>query len=76
MEMDRYIYKTPPGLKSQETLCMRDCKSQRNREFSVRLYLLVMSEATTIKSHHHDCIDMNRTKMTLTGMPKGLGECP
>ena len=33
-------------------------KSHRNREFAMRLCLLVISEATPIKSHQHDCLAM------------------
>lgn len=32
----------------------KDCKSQKIRRFTLRLYLIAMLEATPIKSHDHD----------------------
>ena len=49
-----YIYKATPACKAQGTSWRRrqkDYRSQRIREFAVKLSLLVKSEATLIKSH-------------------------
>lgn len=37
----------------------RDCENSRIRDFAVRPCLLVMSEATSIKSHQHDSLHMD-----------------
>lgn len=50
-----YIYNTTLAPKAWVKRGWKDCKSQRIREFAVRLYVLVVSEATPIKSHQHDC---------------------
>lgn len=39
-------------------------KRERVRELSVRLCLLVVSEAITIKSHEHACLNMSSTRTT------------
>ena len=36
-----------------------DHKSQKIKKFDVRLYILVISEVMLIKSHEHDCLNMN-----------------
>jgi hypothetical protein len=43
----------------------KDYKSQRSREFPVRLYLLGMSEAPPIMSQQQDCLKMHWTIATL-----------
>jgi hypothetical protein len=40
----------------------RDSKSQMIWDFTVRLCLLVTSQATPTKSHQHDCPDVSRRK--------------
>lgn len=50
----------------------KDCKSQRFREFAVRLCLLVMSEVIASKSQH-DCLKVSQTRMT-TDMPQWVGK--
>lgn len=40
-------------------------KCEEIREFSVRLHVLVMSEAGPLKSHQHDCPNMWWTRMKL-----------
>ena len=52
------MFNITPIPKEQETL--KKCgwkyhKSQKNKEFSVRLCLLATSEATPIRSHQQDC---------------------
>ena len=73
-----YIYKTIPTPKAQEIVHKRwkDCKSQKAREFAVRLYLLVISEATPIKSHQHDCLNMSWTRMAAMHMPNWTEKSP
>ena len=44
-------------------------KGRRAREFAVRLCLLVISEATLIKSHQHDNLNMSCIRTTID-MPK------
>ena len=59
---NRYIYNLTPTPKAQGSLKKRrqkDCKSRKNLEFCVRLCLLGMSEATPIKSHQHNCLNMS-----------------
>lgn len=43
-------------------------------EFVVRLDFLVISEATSIKSHQHDCPGLNWRKMALVDMTDWMGE--
>lgn len=43
------------------------------KEFALRFYLLEMSEATPIKSHPHDCPNMNLTGRTVINMPTWTG---
>ena len=61
-----YIYKTILYLRLR-TLRKKDRKTvyriQNIREISVRLYLLVMSEAISIKLHQHSCLNVNRNWM-------------
>ena len=74
-----FIYKTVPAPKAQGTLQKReqkDCKSQGIRECAVRVCLLVMSEATPIKSHQHGCLNMSQTRITTKGIPKQAGKTP
>lgn len=57
-----YIYKRTPTPEAQGTLQKRrwrDCKSQRMREFAIKLCLLIMSEVAPIKSHPHDGLNMS-----------------
>lgn len=35
----------------------KGCKTQRNREFTVRLYMLVTSEITQRNSHQYGCLN-------------------
>jgi hypothetical protein len=37
----------------------KDQQSQRVRKFTMKLYLLVLSQATLIKSHQHVCPNMS-----------------
>lgn len=39
--------------------CQNGCKSQGYREFALTVCLLAISEAASIKSHQHDCVNMN-----------------
>lgn len=41
---------------AQATTRRKDLKRQRIKEFAVIMYLLVISEATFIRSHQHDCL--------------------
>lgn len=61
----------------------KDWKSQRTRGFAERMCLLVMSAATPMKSHHHDCLPTQELKednqsspgmSTLTGYPGPQGQ--
>lgn len=60
LDCDSFSHSTiPPAPKSQGTSQKRrwkDSKSQRIRGFVLRLSFLVMSDASPIKSHHHDMI--------------------
>lgn len=47
----------------------KECKSQKNTEFSMRLSLLGKSEATPTKHHHYDGPNMSQAGTT-TGMLK------
>lgn len=56
-----YIYNTtltPKARGSLQYMMWEDCKSRGIREFSVRLCLLRMSKATSIKSDQHDCLNL------------------
>lgn len=71
----------------EEGVGWKDYKSQRIREFSARLCLLVMSEAPHIVSHQQDCCNKRRAIDTLmwgvesskelnfTKRTKGTKEC-
>lgn len=70
----RYVYNTL--LKAYWTLEKRawnDYKNQRIKEFTVTLYLLVMSETTFIKPQQHDYLKMN-WKRTIVGLLKWMGK--
>lgn len=57
-----HIYETCLASKAQgslRTMELKDCKNQRFRVFAVRVGLLRMPEAITIKSHQHDCPNTN-----------------
>lgn len=64
------IYKTLHGELSENTAesMWKDCKGQRIRKLVFVLYFLVMSEATTIKSHQYECpnVSWTRTKICQT----------
>ena len=47
----------------------KDGKSQRIREFALRLCLLVISEARYVKYHHHECENVSRTRTPAIDMP-------
>jgi hypothetical protein len=56
------IYNTMPASKFQGSLWNRgqkNCKSLRTKEFSMRECLLVTSEATSMKSHRHDGLNVS-----------------
>lgn len=55
---------------------IENCKSQRIREFTVIVCLLVVSEVTPIKSHQYDCLNRNWRRMTPINMPKWMGTRP
>lgn len=62
-------------------LKLRDHCGKGTRNISARrsgnLCLLVVSEATPIKSHQHYCLNMNRTtRTTIVDKPKWTGERP
>ena len=40
-----------------------DSKSQKNRDFAVRVCLIEMSEGRHINSHQHGCLNMTQTKL-------------
>lgn len=66
-----HIQKTP-HLRHIKEHCRREgIKNVRAKikEISVRLCLLVLSEATPIKSQQHDCSNVSSTMMTLMDMP-------
>lgn len=75
-----FIYETIPAPKARgilQKIEQKDCKIQGIRECAVRVCLLVMSEATPIKSHQHGCLIMSQTWMITTkGMPKQAGKTP
>lgn len=51
-------YKTTPAPKALGKLQKRgwkNCRSQRTREFSMRLNVMVRSDTISIKSHDHGC---------------------
>lgn len=76
--MDIYLQNTPTP-KTLGTLWERqwkDMKSQRIREFAVRLSLPVMSKYILIKFHQHDCPNVSGTRMTLIDMVKQTGKSP
>lgn len=52
----------------------KDSKSQWIREFAARLYIPIISEMTSIKSHQYDILSMIWTRMTAMGMPKWTRE--
>lgn len=47
-----------------------DCKSQKTKEFAVRLCLLVQSEARHIKSHQCDCPNVEQNQDDINGHAK------
>lgn len=54
-----------PAPRAQKTLLkmgQRDCRSQRVRDFAIRLCLPVTSVATPIKSHQQDCPNVSWTR--------------
>lgn len=57
-----YIYKTILHLRLR-TLRKRDRMTVGTRAISARLYLLLISEAISIKFHLHSCSNVNRTWM-------------
>lgn len=68
-----------PAPKTQGTLWKRgqnECKSQRMREFTARLCLLLTSEATPIKSCQHDRLHMSWIRRIPTNMPNWMGIIP
>ena len=68
--------KTPPSPKAQRTSGKKrkeDSKSQRSREFDVRLCLL-MPEATPIKYHQSDCLKVNWTSKNTIDIAKWEGD--
>lgn len=40
------------------------CKGERTLELSVRLYILVISQSTAMKSHKHECLNMSQASIT------------
>lgn len=69
--------KNTPTPKAQETLWKRgqkDRKNQKTKEFTVRLCLLIMSQATSITPDWHDCPNVSWARMTPIDMPKWTGE--
>lgn len=54
----------------------KDHRSQKIKKFDVRLYLLVISEVMPIKSHEHECLNMDWTRTTPTDLPKWKLESP
>lgn len=73
-----FIYETIPAPKAQgilQKIEQKDCKSQGIRECAVRVCLLIMSEATPIKSRQHGCLIMSQTRTT-KDMPKQAGKTP
>lgn len=59
--------KQPPDLRLGEHCkgVWKECLSQRNREFAVRLCLLIMSEIMAIKPHQHGCQNMRPSKTVI-----------
>lgn len=62
-----------PHLRFREHRIRGGRKIVRARESVVRLHLLVKSEATPIKPHQHDYLNMSRTR-TITNMLKWIGK--
>lgn len=65
-------YKTIPAGNGRELQqrWLNELKSQ----FGVRLCLLVKIEATPVKSHSHDCLNMRWTRMTTIDMARQMGK--
>lgn len=59
--------KQPPDLRLGEhgKGVWKDCLSQRNREFAVRLYLLIMSEIVLKQPHQPGCQNMRPRKTAI-----------
>lgn len=78
-QSQRIHLQNTPASKDQGTVwekCWEKCKSQSVRKFSRRLYLLVTSEATLIKSHQQDCLEMSWTRVTPTNVSDCTEENP
>lgn len=54
----------------------RGQKNCKNRDFSARFCLLVISGATPIGSHQHDCLNVSWTRMMPGNMPNWTGRIP
>ena len=64
---NRYIPNTAPWRRLSEhckRMGRKDWKSQRIRKFVVGLCLIMISEATFIKSHHYNCQHVSLTRVT------------
>lgn len=64
---NRYIPNTAPWLRLSEhckRMGRKDWKRQRIRKFVVGLCLIMISEATFIKSHQYDCQQVSLTRVT------------
>lgn len=72
---NRYIYKKIPAPKVKGTFQKtgwKDCKTQKTRDFAMRLFLLVMWESIPIKSKQHDFLHVDWTRMTPADMPRWM----
>lgn len=70
-----HIYKKKtPTPKSQRTLQKRGQKNARARRSGslLTLCLLTRSNATSKKSHQHNCLNMSSVSVTSVGMPKSM----
>jgi hypothetical protein len=76
--LNRPIYNRTPESEAQRSVWKRgwkNCKSQRNRAFALRLYLLGISEDTPEQPYQHDCQIVSWTRTTL-GVLKQMGKDP
>lgn len=64
-------------LLSIETELSKNKIKSDNQEFTVRLCLLVMSEATSLKSYQNDCLNMrSQNRHARIDLQKKVGQSP
>ena len=60
---------------AQQKSCQKDCKRESIREFVVRFYRLVISEATPLMSLQHGRLSMRRQR-AIIDLTEGAGKAP